>query len=1097
MKKTLKRGMRVITALLLAVVTMVTAIPFSAVASTLPEDTVSLYFEPASLQVAYKNAIFLNGSFYDYINNANAHSIEIPKSKLKEGENVVTFICGSSATKTYYDETVPPETRNHNDPKVKNLKITVDGTEFIPSTVTKHYITDRTIPAAVSSRTETVEYVENTNYVFGDGSPVSGSPTHPASLTIPYKIDFTFTLTGISSSEPLEKYAWNLEENQIYSDTIKIAAVAASEQENLKLSVDGKEISAKGSGSASCSYESDGIQANDGNNFKNGFYVNGILADILNEDKPQITLDSALLKYGQENIITFTIGNGKEPYDENKTPGSVNHDDFKISKFRLVLPDGEVISPDKVYTYCAKDKDTPAATEHIRTEEEYSDNRIYELGDGYPAGSRLDFYYKIELVFNVPEINKQMRYYELDTTAFADGEHTVVLSSGEEVKKSIKVSFDNDAPKIKVNFEDNACLADGFILSAEAKDTVSTVKDVSAVLNGKEITLPYKISKKELGSGKQYLKIIATDNQGNQATEIYTFSLQSGALDYKSVEGKETDGIYTLRVETNAFATGSLTVDFYKAQPLEVTVLSGVSANTNVKTLDISGASTVQSEERNLFVTQSNTGLPYQLYEVNLGEKTGNVQLSVNAGTTEGETLALLVYNPTLGSWEILQKKKSDGESMTFSSKIESGSYAENGKIRVAVAPFLVDNGSDTLAWVTDTQYYTQRQELMDAKIYENMLLWLKEQYNKGDISYVAHTGDIVETSGSEAQYIFASEVQKILDEAKVPNGIVSGNHDVGADITNLKYGLYQKYFGEFRYSGQDWYGGSYGDNTNHYDLVTVDGNDMIIMYLGMGKEATPETIIWANDVLTRYSHRTAILALHEYLNPQADFITYARGEEIFEKIIVPNANVAMVLCGHDPGASRNIRQVPGTNRQVVEILSDYQMQPNGGDGFLRLLTFDNGQMVNKTYSPVTDTENSFSAEKDSFTVTINMTENYRMVSSGNLSAGMEEDTKAFATVQTESGNAAQITVKKEDVDFDGWYAVISDANGNSVLTSVVSVEIAAVEQPSDSENKKPVKAPETGDKGFFKFLLLLSLSGIVLFVSFKKKNSFNSKVKM
>ena len=1042
-------------AFMLMIVTAFSALPFSAGAAELPDDTVGLYFEPTSLQPAYCNAIFINGIFYSYIDSADAQTVEIPKANLKEGENTVTFICGSSATKTYYDETVPPETRNHNDPKVKNLKITVDGAEFTPSLVTGHYITDQTIPAAESSRTEAEAYQADHNYTFGDGQP-GGSP-HPASLTIPYKIDFLFTLEGIESQEPVEPYAWNLEENGIYSGVVTVAAAASGADEELKLLVDGSEVTSKGNGTAAFRYSSNGIQANDGNQFKSGFYVNGTLAAYLNENEPEIALEQTQLQYGKENIITISIGNGSGPYDETKTPGSANYDDFSVSNFQLVLPDGEVIEPETVYTYRAKDQQTPAAEEHIREEAAYSAGTVFEMGDGFPAGSNLDLYYKIELVYRVPQVSDQIRYYALDTSAFEDGSHRVELSADGEIKKSAQVRFDNHGPELAVNFTEGASLEDGFVIEAEASDAVSEAGTVKAVLNGVEISLPYTVSADELGTGRQYLSLSVSDSQGNPSTLQQTFSVSRTSDGAGTADGEETDDSYAFHVKTPGEAQGPLTVDFYGAQLLKVQAFSGVSQETDLNRLDVSGASPVDAEKAGKTENAVSEGLPYDLYEVETEGRSGAIRLSLDARTVSGETLALAAYQPGTGEWKILDTEKSNGEEVSFTVEIQASEYAENGKLRVAVAPLLVDNGSDTLAWISDTQYYTQRQELKDEAIYERMTTWLKEQYEQGTISYVAHTGDIVETSSSEEQYIFASAAQDILDQAGVPNGVVSGNHDVGADIENLNYDLYQKYFGALRYSGQSWYGGSYGDNTSHYDLVTVAGHDMIILYLGMGMEATDETIAWANDVLEQYSHRTAIIATHEYLSPQADFITYARGQEIFEKIIVPNENVKMVLCGHDPGAARNIRQVPGTDRKVVEILADYQHQANGGDGFLRLLTFAGGVMENKSYSPVTGATVSFSDSQDNFTVDMELVENKRMVSSGTLSAAAVEET-AFASVQTAAGETASASLKKAEVDFNGWFAVVTDAEGKSAVTDIVTVEITSVEpeKPTDPGTEEP-----------------------------------------
>ena len=1039
-----KRIVSAVTAVLISVMIL----PSSAFALE-EEKTVDLYFEPTSLQPAYNNAIFINGEFYSYIGESGAQTIKIPQSKFENGENTVTFICGSSATGTYYDETVAPNTRNHNDPKVKNLKITTGGKEYTPSSVTGHYITDASIPAAKSSRTESKAYAANTDYVFGDGQP--GGTPHPASLTIPYKIDFKF---NISLTNETAHYETNLEENAVYSGIINVAATASTENEDLQMYVDDKEVKGKGSGKVSFRYSSNGIQANDGNHFQNGFYINASLADILNEDEPVIGIEQSNILFGQQNVISLTIGNGTAPYDDTVEPGAVNHDDFSVSNFDLILPDGSVLTPSRIVTYRAVDQQTPASENNIVSQEEYTPGKSYQMGDGFPAGSDLNMFYKIDLIYDVPENNSLIHFYTVDTTEFGDGSHAVSLRSGGELKKNTTIRFDNTAPVITPNFENGAVLANGTSINVTMTDAVSGVDTAktAVTLNGTAVKLPYKLSTDKLQAGSQLLTVHAVDIQGNISDQAYTFSLKDSGPAFSEVGSTPNGDQIDFSVQTDSFSSGKIKVDFYAASPLDVFYSSGVSEETTLGN-DVLGASekTAPSIVNEI---SSSEGLPYQLYEVDVKGKSGTVQLSCNASTLAGETLTFQVYNYTSGQWEILDRGKSSGAELHFSAQVETGTYAKDNKIQVAIAPYLVDNGSDTFAWISDTQYYTQRPELIDSKIYEKMLNWSVGQYQSGNIGYVAHTGDIVETSSSEQQFILASGVQGILDRAGVPNGIVSGNHDVGADIGNLKYSLYQKYFGASRYENFDWYGGDYDDNTHHYDLVTIGGQDMIFLYLGMGKEALAETVAWANDVLETYSHRTAVIALHEYLNPQSDFITYARGEEIFNQIIVPNDNVAMVLCGHDPGASRNIRTVPGTDRKVVEILSDYQNATNGGNGFLRLMRFADGKLENKTYSPVTDQYNCFDASIDEFSVEMPMVENERVVITKDFSAGLlSEETVPFATVTVDAGQTAIASLPIKDVDFDGWFAVLTDENGNQVQTPVTKLSVDSQGGNESNEN--------------------------------------------
>ena len=203
-----------------------------------------------------------------------------------------------------------------------------------------------------------------------------------------------------------------------------------------------------------------------------------------------------------------------------------------------------------------------------------------------------------------------------------------------------------------------------------------------------------------------------------------------------------------------------------------------------------------------------------------------------------------------------------------------------------------------------------------------------------------------------------------------------------------------------------------------------------------MGVEVTPDTVTWANAVLKEYSNRSAIILVHEYLATNGNFDTAQRGQQIFEKIIVPNDNVALVLSGHNPGVSRNTRTVPGTSRFVQEIMSDYQDYNRGGDGFLRTLQLNNGQLINKTYSPVLDRYNAFSAEKDDFTVNLPLQDPNRTISTASFTAGVTEDVKIGNTVSVQSGNTAAAQWNSPASSDTGWYADVT-ANGKTLLTQV------------------------------------------------------------
>ncbi len=200
------------------------------------------------------------------------------------------------------------------------------------------------------------------------------------------------------------------------------------------------------------------------------------------------------------------------------------------------------------------------------------------------------------------------------------------------------------------------------------------------------------------------------------------------------------------------------------------------------------------------------------------------------------------------------------------------------------------------------------------------------------NIEYVFHSGDLVDEADQEYQWLHADEYMKTLDDANIPYGVLAGNHDVLQKDND--YTEYYKYFGEDRFMEKPYYGGSYLNNRGHYDLISVNGNDFIMMYLGWGIDE--EGIAWMNEILAQYPDRMAILTFHEYL--QATGTRHPLGEKLYNEVVIPNENVVTVLSGHYHEAQTLIDEIDDDgdgmpDRTVYQMLADYQAGPEGGQG--------------------------------------------------------------------------------------------------------------------------------------------------------------------
>ncbi len=259
-------------------------------------------------------------------------------------------------------------------------------------------------------------------------------------------------------------------------------------------------------------------------------------------------------------------------------------------------------------------------------------------------------------------------------------------------------------------------------------------------------------------------------------------------------------------------------------------------------------------------------------------------------------------------------------------------------------------DGNFTLLWTTDPQWYS----FAYPEIIQHQNQWVKDNFQRLDIRYVLHTGDLVDNPHNHTQWAVMDEAYKIWDDLDLAYGLLAGNHDVdGADHTE-----FSQYFGKSRYDMNWWYGGDYDDNFGHYDLMTIDGVEFIFVYLGYG-DHEQAAYDWMNSVLKQYPNRIAILNFHEYLAATGQ--RTARGNTIFNEVVLKNPNVRIVQCGHNYNSTRLVEEIDDNgdgkaDRTVYQIMANYQSTTKGGNGFMRFMECDvqNGVIMHRTYSPYT-----------------------------------------------------------------------------------------------------------------------------------------------
>ena len=273
---------------------------------------------------------------------------------------------------------------------------------------------------------------------------------------------------------------------------------------------------------------------------------------------------------------------------------------------------------------------------------------------------------------------------------------------------------------------------------------------------------------------------------------------------------------------------------------------------------------------------------------------------------------------------------------------------------------------SETPAWTF--QYNAQTQFLVDSRA----------QYNT---QFVTHVGDIVDNFGTEAEWIRADAAQDTLDNADMPNSVVPGNHDISNTGVSA---FYDQYFPPTRYSSEDWYGGYLGDpsdsiadpasrlNKDNYQLFEIGSLKFLMVSLEVG---TPQySVDWAQALIQAYPDRRVILTTHAFIDTAGNRPTSVvhrvdglSAAALWSQLIVPNCNIDFVISGHYHGEARDA-DANTCGESVHQLLSDYQDDPQGGDGWMRMMTFrpELNQVDVVTYSP-TDTDSTRDPDHDGF----------------------------------------------------------------------------------------------------------------------------------
>lgn len=307
----------------------------------------------------------------------------------------------------------------------------------------------------------------------------------------------------------------------------------------------------------------------------------------------------------------------------------------------------------------------------------------------------------------------------------------------------------------------------------------------------------------------------------------------------------------------------------------------------------------------------------------------------------------------------------------------------------VAGPPPLPAKGSFCVAVLPDTQRYS----LSYPKTFHAQTEWIVAQAKDRRIAAVLHLGDITHRS-TRPEWEVARSAMSQLD-GHVPYFMVPGNHDYsdGKQLCVDRTTLFNEYFPRKKFEDQKTFGGTFDGEPerfeNSYHKFSAGGRDFLVLALEYGPRG--EVVRWANEVVARHKDRAAILVTHAYMyydNRRYDWKKYGAkqswsphasgiakttnddvhdGEELWNSLVKKHDNFILTLNGHvlQDGLGRLVSKNEA-GKNVHQVLVNFQMKPNGGDGWLRLLELapDGKTIGTIDYSPTRNECNVSSQNK-------------------------------------------------------------------------------------------------------------------------------------
>lgn len=572
---------------------------------------------------------------------------------------------------------------------------------------------------------------------------------------------------------------------------------------------------------------------------------------------------------------------------------------------------------------------------------EYSEENFFntplKFGNDLKTQYRFGYLSERELTFTIPN-----ELLDVKGTIFNEPESQYVIKQNKNSKTLINPYY--------VDFDVNVFEGETISETKSLSINKSEFTDILVYLDGFEIREDFIFTKEAWSIGSHELLIIGSNNYGFDRVEEIEFTLSE-------------------------YETDDSTLAYITYDP-------GVDA-TLTNDLPLSFGKIVVPEDYD--TKFSKNGVLYLEVSVNEDKTIEWVGNSIL-----GRSVIMQAYNQNTGMFETVSTdvfQEDSDEMLAFNYSVYGDDFiTDNQKVILRIAS--TNNHDITIdqeiIHFTDMQYMTRYaastgQIAQDGKdAFQSVFDYMEKEYEAGKLLYTIHSGDFVQTMTNQAlewQAINNAYFNQLF-ESNIPFGTSSGNHDVGGTSDNpnsydggntlddkLIYTYYSEHLGDDKFTQKPWFGGSFMNGRSHYDLVNINNQDFVFLYLGWGSSipgihVSGLDISYARTVLNQYPDKIVVLITHDYLGNKGN--RTATGIYVYDQLVSRYSNIRMVLSGHVNGTSARIDAIDDDSdgikdREVIQILTDLQEEENlFGASWIRKigLDYENNKMHFQLYSP-------------------------------------------------------------------------------------------------------------------------------------------------